>query len=245
LKSLFLFSFVKHIHLGNIFIVMRENLERESERGNGSSGSNRENQNEGVPVQTKKCISFSFLDRTTTSFFFTNFSEEIKTTVLWSSFARFGNVMEVFIPKKLNKEGRRFGFVKFKDVTNPVALEAKLAEVWCGGRRLRVNLARFTRDSKEAMPEVKTAARRVVGSSSMVDKGNSFIQALGDGGGSEIGGEEVVPELEVLPGEEAFWRVAVLVFYTIQGRQRWYKLASLWRVLRALECLVWETTWCC
>lgn len=33
---------------------------------------------------------------------------------------------EAFIPNKLNKDGKRFGFVKFREVKDPLALEKKV-----------------------------------------------------------------------------------------------------------------------
>jgi hypothetical protein len=49
------------------------------------------------------------LDKVATSFFFTNFPEEVKAVDLWPKFARFGRVGEVYIPDKRDKQGRRFG----------------------------------------------------------------------------------------------------------------------------------------
>jgi hypothetical protein len=40
------------------------------------------------------------LDQETTSFFFTNFPEDVKVVELWSIFAKHGRVGEVYIPKK-------------------------------------------------------------------------------------------------------------------------------------------------
>jgi RNA recognition motif-containing protein len=51
-----------------------------------------------------------------TSFFFTNFPEDVKVSELWHKFARFGRVGDVYIPSKLDKQGRSFGFVKYREV---------------------------------------------------------------------------------------------------------------------------------
>lgn len=160
------------------------------------------NQKEGENYPAKKRSSFHFLDRTTTSFFFTNVFDEVKTSVLWSLISRFGNVGEVLIPKKLSKRGRRLGFVNFKELEDQVALEERLDEVWYGGSCLKVNLARFNRDS-QVVPTVSKSEIMVMVSSSLVDKGKSFEHVLGLVVGRENGGEEAVPELEVSPGEEA------------------------------------------
>jgi len=47
------------------------------------------------------------------------------------------------VPKKLDRWGNRFGFVKFKDVEDVEELEEVLKEVWLRNSRLKVNRARF------------------------------------------------------------------------------------------------------
>ena len=42
---------------------------------------------------------------------------------------------EVYIPLKKDKWGRKFDFVKFKEVVNVEELEGRLGDVWCGGRK--------------------------------------------------------------------------------------------------------------
>ncbi|MCI28552.1 RNA-binding protein 25-like, partial [Trifolium medium] len=56
------------------------------------------------------------VDQLSISFFFTNFPDNCTTEELWKRFARFGRVGDVFIPKKVDKWGRRFGFVKYREV---------------------------------------------------------------------------------------------------------------------------------
>jgi RNA recognition motif-containing protein len=56
------------------------------------------------------------IDHVATSFFITNFTEDVTGADLWSKFARFGRVGEVYIPDKLDKQGRRFRFVKYQDI---------------------------------------------------------------------------------------------------------------------------------
>lgn len=50
-----------------------------------------------------------------------------------------------FIPKKRNKEGKLFGFVRFEDVVEIRSLEERLDQIWVGTYKLRVNLSRFHR----------------------------------------------------------------------------------------------------
>jgi hypothetical protein len=72
------------------------------------------------------------LDQVATSFFFTNFPEDVKAVDLWPKFARFGRVGEVFIPDKLDRQGRRFGFVKYRDMRNAREQLDLVSNIWIG-----------------------------------------------------------------------------------------------------------------
>jgi hypothetical protein len=86
------------------------------------------------------------LDKEATSFFFTNFPEDVKEVDLWGRFARFGRVGEVYIPKKLDKQGRRFGFVKYRNVGDAERFLSTISDIWFGTYKLRINRAKFSRD---------------------------------------------------------------------------------------------------
>jgi hypothetical protein len=43
---------------------------------------------------------------------------------------KYGRVGEVYIPKKLDKRGHLFGFVKFKEVKEVEVLSESLRDVW-------------------------------------------------------------------------------------------------------------------
>jgi hypothetical protein len=92
------------------------------------------------------------MNKETTPFFFTNFPVETQVGELWTLFAKFGRIGEVYIPSKLDKRGNRFGFVKFKEVKNVEALSERLEDVWLGSYKLRVNLSRFGRNSSKGEP---------------------------------------------------------------------------------------------
>lgn len=51
----------------------------------------------------------------------------------------------MFIPNKRNKEGKVFGFVRFKEVAYPHELEKRLDQIWIGSYKLRANFTRFFR----------------------------------------------------------------------------------------------------
>jgi len=111
-------------------------------------------------------------DWDSTSFFFTKFPESANRSDLWKLFAKFGYVGEVFLPKKLDKWGRRFGFVKYKEVLNVEALAARLENVWFDNVRLKVNLARFGREDK--LPPAQLREERFGGVDAPVIPGISF-----------------------------------------------------------------------
>ena len=80
-----------------------------------------------------------------TSYYFTRFADDINEKVLWQHFKRWGDVREVFISKQTNENGRRYGFVRYKDVKDEYRLERQLDSIVVGGLKLYVNLPRFGR----------------------------------------------------------------------------------------------------
>lgn len=92
-----------------------------------------------------------------TSYYFTNFPDNHDLEDMWKLFLRWGRVIDVFIPQKRDKFGKRFGFVKFLEVKNPKALEEQLDSLWIGSYKLRVNIPAFDRGavkSKVVKPQV-------------------------------------------------------------------------------------------
>ena len=60
-----------------------------------------------------------------------------------------GNIREIFISKQRNKNGRRYGFARFKGVEDVHSLERKLDNIVLGGLKLYVNIPKFGRDTVE------------------------------------------------------------------------------------------------
>lgn len=184
---------------------MRENEEREgarvsSERGKGAT--------EGHKFEGKGHLLESSrhggrrLDKVTTSFLVTNFPDDVSNTDLWKLFINFEIVGEVFIPKKLDKWGRRFAFVKFWEVHQVVELEENLKDVWCGDWKLKVNRARFEREEKEALE--RTHSRRKWVDHKKVELGTTFRGALlGDERhGKDSDRSSEVLAMDILPKQE-------------------------------------------
>jgi RNA recognition motif-containing protein len=86
---------------------------------------------------------------------------------LWRAFGKYGRIGEVYVPNKVDIRGCRFGFVKFKEVTNVTEFSKKLENVWFGTYKLRINLARFGR---EGIRGVQAANMGDLGRSSTMGK---------------------------------------------------------------------------
>lgn len=65
---------------------------------------------------------------------------------MWIHFQRFGKVIDVFVPAKRSKQGKKFGFVKYKDVRNLEDMLTSIRAVAVGADKLLVHEARFRRN---------------------------------------------------------------------------------------------------
>jgi hypothetical protein len=111
------------------------------------------------------------LDREATTFFFTNFPEEVKAVDLWPRFARYGRVGEVFIPSKVDRQGKRFGFVKFREVKDATELLRSLSNIWMGSFKLRINLSKFKRRDEPVQAKDR---RTEGGSGKLTEEGRPY-----------------------------------------------------------------------
>lgn len=84
-----------------------------------------------------------------TSFFFSNIAASVGELELWKAFQRWGKVWEIFIPQKRDRFGRRFGFVRFLNISNPSEVVKQLDNMEVGGRRLHVNFPRFEKARRD------------------------------------------------------------------------------------------------
>ena len=94
-----------------------------------------------------------------TSFYFTRFPDDATEEELWYHFKAFGAVREIFIAKNRNKNGRRFGFVRFEGVKDAQKLEWTLDNTVFGGLKMHVNIPIFGRN-KVAKPISNTNKAR-------------------------------------------------------------------------------------
>ena len=82
------------------------------------------------------------------SVFVTNFPESITSRDFWKSCGVYGTVVDVFIPLKKSKAGKRFAFVRFIKVNNLARLVENLCTIWIGRYHSYANLVRFQRPQK-------------------------------------------------------------------------------------------------
>ncbi|GLT31405.1 hypothetical protein SLA2020_061450 [Shorea laevis] len=82
-----------------------------------------------------------------TPFLFTNFPKDWSFKHMWQTFNRLGlgRVLEIDCPKKKDRFGNKFGFVRFLDVMNEGELERRLNNVRIGDHVLQANKPRFSK----------------------------------------------------------------------------------------------------
>ncbi|GJT13682.1 RNA-directed DNA polymerase, eukaryota [Tanacetum coccineum] len=81
------------------------------------------------------------------SIFITNFPDVTTSKDLWVLCQSYGTVVDVFIPNRMSKAGKRFAFVRFIKVDNVERLVGNLCTLWIGNKHLQANMACFDRDS--------------------------------------------------------------------------------------------------
>ncbi|GKC57151.1 RNA-directed DNA polymerase, eukaryota, nucleotide-binding alpha-beta plait domain protein [Tanacetum coccineum] len=82
------------------------------------------------------------------SIYVTNFPDSVNSRDLWRECSAYGTVVDVFIPIKKSKAGKRFAFVRFIKVFNLDRLVQNLCTLWIGRYHLYANKVRFDRPTK-------------------------------------------------------------------------------------------------
>ncbi|XP_068501687.1 uncharacterized protein [Phaseolus vulgaris] len=88
-------------------------------------------------------------DKGVTSFFFSNFPSGVREVDMFRVFRKWARVKDIFISRRLNKWGRRFGFVRFVEVRDAGPLERELDQLYVGNKKLFVNIPKYQRKMKE------------------------------------------------------------------------------------------------
>nr|GEW65695.1 RNA-directed DNA polymerase, eukaryota, nucleotide-binding alpha-beta plait domain protein [Tanacetum cinerariifolium] len=105
-----------------------------------------------------------------------NFPNHFTARDLWNVCLAYGNVIDVYIPFKKSKAGKKFAFVRFTRVDNLEHLIENLCTIWIGRFHLHANVIRFQRESKFDAPQ-PNAAQPINNASNGVVK-NSFATVL-------------------------------------------------------------------
>nr|GEZ30347.1 RNA-directed DNA polymerase, eukaryota [Tanacetum cinerariifolium] len=92
------------------------------------------------------------VNRISKSVFATNFPDSFGSRDLWKLCEAYGKVVDVFIPNRKSKEGKRFAFVRFIRVINLDRLIGNLCTIWVGRLHLHANAIRYERPSKTPSP---------------------------------------------------------------------------------------------
>ncbi|KAJ0565796.1 putative RNA recognition motif domain, nucleotide-binding alpha-beta plait domain superfamily [Helianthus annuus] len=82
-----------------------------------------------------------------TKFFVSRLPEKCSSKDVEEALGTFGSIQGVYIAKKRDKNGYRFGFASFLGVKDATELEKQMRNVWIGSYRLFINVARFARDN--------------------------------------------------------------------------------------------------
>ena len=83
----------------------------------------------------------------TISFYFSEIPDTHGAREMLRAFAYYGDVVEVVIPSKRNSRGLRFGFARFRKVTDPRSFAMKLDSIIIGAKKIFVNIPKFHREN--------------------------------------------------------------------------------------------------
>ncbi|KAL6529346.1 hypothetical protein OROGR_014969 [Orobanche gracilis] len=153
-----------------------------------------------------------------TVYYISNFPDACSVGEFWKIFGDYGVVTDVYIARRRNNMGDRFGFVKFARVNDKGLLESKLNNIKIGNLKLLANLEQFDRDKKpvngarkeantEGKPRQQAVAAQAYG---YVTKGVTFAEAAG-GGGSCESKEKCITYEQVESNASVIWKNNSLV----------------------------------
>jgi hypothetical protein len=111
----------------------------------------------------------------------------------------------IYIPKKVDKQGRRFGFVKFRDVKDAMELLRSISDIWIGSFKLRVNRSKFRKNQQLSVDAPQPVVLRK--ESKLIQNDKTFKGALVDAGRRE--GGLVTSTEEPRPRQQVVWEVEV------------------------------------
>ncbi|GJX67466.1 RNA-directed DNA polymerase, eukaryota [Tanacetum coccineum] len=122
----------------------------------------------------------SQIQKISSSVYVTNFHDSTTSRDLWKACSTYGTVVDVFIPFKKSKAGKKFDFVRFIKVTNLVRLVENLNTVWIGRYHLFANRVRFERPVKPIFEQPQKPSFKPYIAKSAAPS-NSFASILKEG----------------------------------------------------------------
>ncbi|GKD35517.1 nucleotide-binding alpha-beta plait domain-containing protein [Tanacetum coccineum] len=90
---------------------------------------------------------------TATTFYFSKFPENWNARALWKMFEKYGSLVDVYVATKRTKGGDRFGFARFKNVTDVQSFEHSLSGILIGSSWIQVNVARYNKCYPQQRPD--------------------------------------------------------------------------------------------
>ncbi|KAI3820054.1 hypothetical protein L1987_13910 [Smallanthus sonchifolius] len=99
----------------------------------------------------------------------------------------FGDLGNVYIARKRDKMGNKFGFATYRKVVNSRELEKNLQRIKIGGNRLFVNVAKFAAENERFMDKSRADTRRRANDNPDWNTKATFALNLPSGGGSGWG----------------------------------------------------------
>ncbi|KAL8494694.1 hypothetical protein ACS0TY_025504 [Phlomoides rotata] len=93
-------------------------------------------------------------ERGTFTCFFKNYPEDCKLEQLREIFNSVDKVIDVFFPRKRDKQGKPFGFVRFaeRSLKEEEQILSELNKLWIGSYKIRASLPRFNRVHASKVP---------------------------------------------------------------------------------------------
>lgn len=87
------------------------------------------------------------------SFLFLEIPDRIKASDIFDLFGCHGDVVEVVIPPRRNKVGKRYEFARISNVEDATMLVMRLDNIMIDGRKIHANMSRFERNRGFGVPE--------------------------------------------------------------------------------------------
>ncbi|GKB37573.1 RNA-directed DNA polymerase, eukaryota [Tanacetum coccineum] len=112
----------------------------------------------GFRPQNSLQSKFDHTSKISKSVSITNFPDDCFSKDIWKVCKDYGTVIDVFIPNRKSKAGKRFAFVRFIRVLNFDRLIENLKTIWIGSFHLFANPVRFERPKAHTIQNEKPVA---------------------------------------------------------------------------------------